>query len=418
MTRQYVGARYVPKFSSPLEWSDDRPYEALEIVTHLGSSYTSKIPVPVGVDITNETYWVCTGNYNSQVEQYRQEVETLKNSVANMDYLDGKKILIFGDSISAAGATAHWTDYLEEKVPSTCTVDNSHSEGGRFITGAQGVADIMNGLSSLEMACDILIVFAGVNDFRHSRNITNGTDNDYSTLIGALKMIRSNIQSKCPTANVFFVSPLRNYETEYPDAHKADMPLILYRNVIYDFCAQTGFTFIDGFSAPMLNPAFATMKQLYQPDGLHPNAAYAPLLCEYIYNKILENSPVPPAKEIVLIDGADYCQEGVTNTYTNLYLDESGKCHLIAAVTTTLTANVSKTLFLIPQFLTPAYACVGVADVLISANDYPGILKVSSTVSDGKSAITVKCTEGGNATIGIDFVISPKAMNYVFSASL
>ena len=39
--RQYVGARYVPVFANPLEWSDTREYEPLTIVTYQGNSYTS-----------------------------------------------------------------------------------------------------------------------------------------------------------------------------------------------------------------------------------------------------------------------------------------------------------------------------------------------------------------------------------------
>lgn len=74
-TRQYIGARYVPKFADPIEWDSTRGYEALEIVTHLGTSYTSKKPVPAGTAISNSEYWVSTGNYNAQVELYRQQVE-------------------------------------------------------------------------------------------------------------------------------------------------------------------------------------------------------------------------------------------------------------------------------------------------------------------------------------------------------
>lgn len=81
-TRQYVGARYVPKFSDPIAWDKQRAYEALEIVTYLGTSYTSKKPVPVGTEIDNEEYWVVTGNYNAQVEQYRQDVEKVKTEIA------------------------------------------------------------------------------------------------------------------------------------------------------------------------------------------------------------------------------------------------------------------------------------------------------------------------------------------------
>ena len=80
-TRQYIGARYVPKFASPVEWDNVRSYEAMTIVTHLGNSYTSKIPVPAGVDIENGEYWVNTGNYNAQVAEYANKVDALKKSV-------------------------------------------------------------------------------------------------------------------------------------------------------------------------------------------------------------------------------------------------------------------------------------------------------------------------------------------------
>ena len=71
---QYIGARYVPLFANPLEWDINTAYEALTIVYHQGNSYTSRQAVPTGIDISNEDYWAITGNYNAQIEQYRQEV--------------------------------------------------------------------------------------------------------------------------------------------------------------------------------------------------------------------------------------------------------------------------------------------------------------------------------------------------------
>ena len=84
----YKGLRYVPVFADPAEWSSANSYEALTIVLHEGSSYTSKQAVPVGIDISNETFWALTGNYNAQVEQYRQEVKELGENVEDtMEYL-------------------------------------------------------------------------------------------------------------------------------------------------------------------------------------------------------------------------------------------------------------------------------------------------------------------------------------------
>lgn len=109
-TRQYVGARYVPKFADPIQWDITRAYEALEIVTNLGTSYTSKKPVPVGVAISNTEYWVATGNYNAQVEQYREETEDIAKRVS---LLDDDHYIIVGDSYSINRESQQgWSTYL------------------------------------------------------------------------------------------------------------------------------------------------------------------------------------------------------------------------------------------------------------------------------------------------------------------
>lgn len=102
INRQYVGARYVPKVMG--EWDKALQYEALSIVTYKGNSFTSKVPVPANIDISNKTYWVNTGNYNAQVEAYRQQTTQLENRL-NSEIIDRKNdtkdnILWIGDSYS------------------------------------------------------------------------------------------------------------------------------------------------------------------------------------------------------------------------------------------------------------------------------------------------------------------------------
>lgn len=79
----YIGARYVPLIDG--EWIKSKSYEPLTVVTYQGASYTSKTYVPPNTDITNIKYWVCTGNYNAQVEMYRQEVYSVENRVTNLE---------------------------------------------------------------------------------------------------------------------------------------------------------------------------------------------------------------------------------------------------------------------------------------------------------------------------------------------
>ena len=82
--REYVGSRYVPVFADPLEWNSANTYEPLTIVLYQGNSYTSRQAVPAGIAITNTAYWAQTGNYNAQIEQYRQEVQALDTEIDNL----------------------------------------------------------------------------------------------------------------------------------------------------------------------------------------------------------------------------------------------------------------------------------------------------------------------------------------------
>ena len=118
IVREYIGARYVPKFfeneNGTPEWAPNVQYEPLTIVTYNMNSYTSKKPVPasVGNPSDNPTYWASTGNYNAQVEAYRQEVVQFKNdileqigTVSPMDYgAVGDGITDDSAAVQAAGA--------------------------------------------------------------------------------------------------------------------------------------------------------------------------------------------------------------------------------------------------------------------------------------------------------------------------
>src|SRR5699024_9316855 len=79
----YVGHRYVPKVMGG--WDKTESYEGLSIVTNEGTSYTSKKRVPKGIDILNEEYWVVTGNYNAQIEEYRKDVREVEKDINDLE---------------------------------------------------------------------------------------------------------------------------------------------------------------------------------------------------------------------------------------------------------------------------------------------------------------------------------------------
>lgn len=79
---QYIGARYVPLIEG--EWNSTMNYEPLTVVTYQGNSYTSICSVPAGIVPTDTSFWAMTGNYNAQVEMYRQEVAKLQKDVDDL----------------------------------------------------------------------------------------------------------------------------------------------------------------------------------------------------------------------------------------------------------------------------------------------------------------------------------------------
>ena len=135
INRQYVGARYVPKVMG--EWNKALQYEALSIVTYSGNSFTSKVPVPANIDISNKDYWVNTGNYNAQVEAYRQETAKLNNDLNN-EIINRKNdtkdnILWIGDSYSV-----NYKHKLPNGVRDMLNAKNwyEYSKGGAGFAGA------------------------------------------------------------------------------------------------------------------------------------------------------------------------------------------------------------------------------------------------------------------------------------------
>lgn len=84
-TTQYIGPRIIPHFADPSEWSINREYDALSIVTQGGNTYWAKTNVPAGIQITNTTYWYLSAYPDAQIQQYRAEVQAYAAEVETFD---------------------------------------------------------------------------------------------------------------------------------------------------------------------------------------------------------------------------------------------------------------------------------------------------------------------------------------------
>ena len=119
---QYIGARYVAVLADPLEWSSANAYEPLTIVLYQGNSYTSRQAVPVGVAITNEDFWACTGNFNAQIEAYRQEVARIAQQLGTIETTAGTAASDAQSALAKIGTGFDSTDTVRAAVDAINTL--------------------------------------------------------------------------------------------------------------------------------------------------------------------------------------------------------------------------------------------------------------------------------------------------------
>lgn len=319
--RQYVGARYVPKFhsnsTSPSEitWEANTAYEALTVVGYNGSSYTSKIPVPSGIGnpADNPTYWALTGNYNGQVELYRQEtveaVETANNVQSNLNteigdrekadetinqsitttnnlidainFYKDKDVLILGDSLSdtsLTGSGANWVTYFTSKVEACGGSVTNYSVSGRSLTAIR-TNNIIANLNNIPSGTyDIILVWLGINDWQSSAT--------RDQIFEAMTSLRTWFNSNQPNAIIYFGTPEKAVKS-----FNASIPLDYYRGVIATYALYYGFIVCDTFGElPNVNGNNTDMAALWQTDGLHFKESYGPILADYWFNRL--RSPV------------------------------------------------------------------------------------------------------------------------------
>lgn len=123
--REYIGARYVPKFAGTFD--PTTVYEALTVVDNgVGTSYISIKPVPAGTSLNDTTYWALYGVASGAVLDLQGRMTTAENDIdaleaqALIDEADIKKrrihnIICIGDSYGTwtPGVNRSWISYLD-----------------------------------------------------------------------------------------------------------------------------------------------------------------------------------------------------------------------------------------------------------------------------------------------------------------
>ena len=191
--RQYIGARYVPRFS-PINggvWDNSYSYEALEIVKYGNDYYTSKIPVPVGTAITNTTYWVKTGDYNGAISGLDSRVTNIENDIRYSDIKD-RNVMFFSDSFDLFNPGVSWCARVAELLG----VNSYHKyskNGGGFIGNSTDTAwvDGIDASASWASTISDVIIVGGWNDRLHNDNALDAAAGGFFT---QLRLAYTNVK--------------------------------------------------------------------------------------------------------------------------------------------------------------------------------------------------------------------------------
>ena len=271
MERQYIGARYVPKFfenpnTNDSTWLAGVAYEPLTIVTLAGNSYTSKKPVPAGIGApnANPTYWVSTGIYNEQLQELIEEVNGILPITP--DKLATRKYVFITDSYGSY-TDAGGNNFIElacsyAGIPITDYLVGQRGSAGFFRTGETNFLEVFKSIeANIEDADAItdIFVFGGAND---------QVSPDSATIASGISSFCSYIKAHYTNANIYIGFVTRTiagaYNYFYPRTLK-----------VYAECGKYGARYLSGSECIMSN------NQLFTTDHIHPKQETVEHLAKY-----------------------------------------------------------------------------------------------------------------------------------------
>ncbi len=194
--------------------------------------------------------------------------------------LKGLKINFLGDSITEGhGRCGTQKPFVEQIADRYGAVCRNYGIGGTRLARQQVPSekpkhdlDFPSRVAEMDPDADLVVVFGGTNDFGHGdAPFGTFTDRTADTFCGALHVVYTALLEKYPQATIAVMTPMHRETENIPNRHG---------HVLADYVAAIRQV-AEYYSLPVLNlwavsgiqPAVPIMKDMYMPDGLHPNDA-------------------------------------------------------------------------------------------------------------------------------------------------
>ena len=305
--REYIGARYVPLFADPIDWDSTKTYEPLTVVYNQGSSYTSRQYVPAGIDISNDTYWARTGNYNAQIEQYRSEVATfdgrittnetnitdLQNATVGTEKLDDNAVTTA--KILDANVT---TDKLADNAVTTAKIKDANVTTNKLADNAVTTAKILDANVTTDKLADNAVTTAKILD----ANVT--TDKLADNAVTTAKILDANVTTDKLADNAVTTAKIKN--ASITNSKIAKGTLLIFSDSWGDF--EAGFENWATNIAAFLNCEY---KNYSIGGGGFINRVNGKNFFD-MYNKAVNEVPSNEANYVIIIGGTNDVNNGNT----------------------------------------------------------------------------------------------------------
>lgn len=190
--RQYIGARYMPKFVGTYDATT--AYEALSVVDNgMGTSYISNQPTPAGTPLTDTDYWAVYGSSNGAILDLQDRMDAVENNIQYQHTLNNRKYVLIGDSYGTTyGSVTGWKDQFISRLSLSASDYYAACENGYgFYAGFESLLDT---LPDDDDVTDVLII-GGTNDIQYVAN-------NKATLISNIGSCIAKANTKYPYAMI------------------------------------------------------------------------------------------------------------------------------------------------------------------------------------------------------------------------
>ena len=190
----------------------------------------------------------------------------------------GMKVNFLGDSITYGVGTARpeerYVDMVKEELGLAAARNYGVSASRIANQEPMDVPSFCQRYGSMDDDADLIVVFGGCNDYFHgTAPIGTWEDRTPDTFYGACHTLLLGLMEKYPGRPVVFLSPIHSAAELGGPNRVTGFTLEQYTAVIREVAGYYAVPMLDLLHTSGIQPAVPLNRELFCPDGTHPNGA-------------------------------------------------------------------------------------------------------------------------------------------------